>query len=724
MWSANQKVNNDTGSRTQWEPAIALDGANNAYAVWSDQRDGNKTPDTNIYFSKRSASTGSWSANVRVNNDTQGTAIQGAPAIAVRNTGDAVSVWEDHRSNQLNIYSSRLPAGSSTWAANIRVTDNTASHKYTPDVVVGADGTAYAVWEDDRSGNSDVWFSTLPSGASAWTANVEVSDDPGTAAQYDPHIGIDAAGDLIVSWQDDRVANTQVRMRRRLAGNQTWEASLVVSDAAAILVATALGVSADGNAFAVWQDARGTSYDIWGAEYTFSTNAWSTAALVSDDPGATAQMRPTVARTSSEVMTAWRDDRVTGGDIRARRRTTSQGTDHFTYAYDGLNRLTAVTGPVPETFSFDAASNIATRTGPAATNSYDVANRQTSDGTRSFVWDGADRLVTRGADTFTYDALSRLTSATVGGSTRNYAYDGDGLLTARPEGAVLWDSSVAPAALLGSASDRVVYGLGPLYIARADGSTLTLALDGLGSVRAELSDAGAVARSLRYAAYGTLAASSGGSPTLLGYAGEFGDISGAMYLRARWLDPSQARFMSRDPFSGTTQLPVSLNAYAYASAPTTDSDPSGLWTGALCVSASFSAGGYSSYQFCPILVASNGEVGWTATIGAGLSPSLAVSLTGNAQGSNGNSISDLLGPFTDGGASAGAVLVGGTDFFWNQSASVRGAQANVGTGLRLTGVAPAEVHLAATNTTGGVWFNIFDIFRRIFAAPNIKRGAL
>jgi len=574
-WSANQKVNDDVNGGTQYNAAIALDASNNAYAVWQDPRQGTiKNVDYNIFFSKRSAATGVWSANVRINDDTSGRAVQTSARIAVKSAGDAVAVWEDHRSNQWNVYSSRLVAGGSTWAANLRVTDNTVSRKFTPDLAVGADGTAYAVWEDDRSGNSDIWFSTLPAGSSTWSANVKISDDPGTTAQYDPQIRISAAGDLIVIWQDDRVPNTEVRMRRRLAGQSNWQTSIVASDAAAIPVSLALGVRSDGNAFAAWQDARGSSYDIWGADYTFATNSWSAVAIVSDDPGSAAQMRPAAAMSLGEVAVAWRDDRVTGGDIRERRRTVANGTDHFTFAYDGLSRLTSVGGPTPETFSFDAASNIASRTGPPASNAYDGANRQTTDGSRAFVWDGADRLIASGPDTFSYDALARLVSATVGGNTKTYAYDGDGL---RRDSALLWDTSVAPAALVQSATERIVSGLeGPLYFAHSDNSTVTLARDGLGSVRAEIDAAGAVARSSRYTAFGSLAVSQGGSPTLLGYTSEPADATGLTYLRARWYDPQTGRFLTRDPMPGSVVAPATLNLYVYVAAnPVNRQDPSG-----------------------------------------------------------------------------------------------------------------------------------------------------
>jgi len=313
-WSANQKVSDDTTGRTQWSPAIAVDGSGVAYAVWQDQRDGKKTPDTNIYYAKRSA--GAWAANTRVNDDT-GAALQASPRIAVTSGGEAVAAWTDHRSNGWNVYSSRLPAGGAAWAQNLRVTDNGTSRKLEPDVAIGADGTAYAVWEDDRAGNFDIWLATLSPGAATWTPNQRISDDPGTADQYSARIEIDGNGNLFVVWLDDRVFSTEVRMSRLIPGG-TWDASRVVSDVPAVPVTVALCVASDGAAFAVWQDARGSSYDIWGAEYDVASDSWLTAALVSDDPAMTAQMRPTVARTSDQIVAAWRDDRVSGGDIRAR----------------------------------------------------------------------------------------------------------------------------------------------------------------------------------------------------------------------------------------------------------------------------------------------------------------------------------------------------------------------------------------------------------------------
>ena len=256
-------------------------------------------------------------------------------------------------------------------------------------------------------------------------------------------------------------------------------------------------------------------------------------------------------------------------------------TDAFGFGYDGLNRLSAVTTTNPESFTLDAASNITARSGPSASYTVDGENRPTSDGTNTLVWSDADRLTSRGSDTFGYDPLDRLTSSIVAGTTRTYAYSGDGLLQSRTQATVtslLWDPSTALARLLQQGGDRIIYGLGPLYVARDDGTTRAPARDGGKSVRAEVDGTGSVTGSWRYRAYGETSQSSGQStPTILGYAGQLLDPSALYYMRARWYDAASGRFMSRDLFDGLAAAPRTLNAFGYGGAnPALMTDPSGL----------------------------------------------------------------------------------------------------------------------------------------------------
>jgi RHS repeat-associated protein len=199
-------------------------------------------------------------------------------------------------------------------------------------------------------------------------------------------------------------------------------------------------------------------------------------------------------------------------------------------------------------------------------------------------------------DYFSYDPLDRLTGSTVSGTARSYAYDGDGLLRSRTQAGstttFLWDPASSPSGLLQLGPDRIVYGLDPLYGVTANGTTTVLARDGLGSVRAEVSQTGAVAAGFRYRAYGDLAQSYGlTAPSLVGYAGELRDSTGLIYLRARWYDPVTGRFVTRDPVVGDLQTPLSLNAFIYAQqTPTRLTDPSGKCP--MCWGAVFGFAGY------------------------------------------------------------------------------------------------------------------------------------
>jgi RHS repeat-associated protein len=584
-WGANVKVSDDPGTKLQQNPAIALDSSNNAYAVWQDERNGANKAD--IYYSKRTDATGNWLLpNVKVSDDpgASGGAVQRNPRIAGTVAGAETAVWVDLRSSQNNIYSSTLASGGSTWAVNKKITDNTSATKDFPDVTVGSDGTSYAVWQDSRNGNADIFFSTLPSGGSNWAANVKISDDTGSITATKPRIGIDAAGNLLVAWIDSRTSPARVRAARKPFGG-AWSGSVEVSVSPANAQSLALSVRSDGYAWATWGDIRAGSSnsDIWSSRYDPYLNTWSPPQRLDDATGTTAQLSPTVAFTATETLLGWRDNRLNAnGDTQARRFVFLPGlTDHFALTYDGLNRLTSLKGPVSEGFTLDQASNIDTRTGPTQDFSYDNGNRLTSDGAQTFTWSSADRLAQRGADIFDHDALDRLTSSTVAGTARTYAYNGDGLLRSRTQGAAvqfLWDPSTLPARELKQGSDNIVYGLGPLYVVKGDGTILTFARDAAKSVRAELNSAGAVTASFRYRAYGQIAQSTAAStPSYLGYAGQLLDLSGLYYMRARWYDPTSGRFMSRDAALGEVHSPGSLNAFGYAGAsPTMRTDPSGL----------------------------------------------------------------------------------------------------------------------------------------------------
>ena len=133
---------------------------------------------------------------------------------------------------------------------------------------------AYAVWVQPTSSNADIWFASLAPGGNSWSANTKISDDPGTADQLQPEIGVDGAGTILVAWDDWRVSPHQLRVRKRPAGSSTWSPSVVVAADGANY--PSLSVRSDGAALLAWYDGfNATAPNVWTSDYDPTSGSWS-----------------------------------------------------------------------------------------------------------------------------------------------------------------------------------------------------------------------------------------------------------------------------------------------------------------------------------------------------------------------------------------------------------------------------------------------------------------
>jgi RHS repeat-associated protein len=245
--------------------------------------------------------------------------------------------------------------------------------------------------------------------------------------------------------------------------------------------------------------------------------------------------------------------------------------------YDRItNRLTSQTiGGVTWSFKYDRAGNLIQRkTGSDSTRYfYDALNRLRS------VYHGApshaDSLVAR----YDYDVagrriVKRVYTPSTGGDTAytRFSYRG---------GAVSFETDES-----GNLHQRYLWGMGTdnlLALRDSLGTQYYAVLDKLGSVRGMVKrDAsGTVKLAFSYSAYGRLIDSAGaglaaGFRLRYRWTGrEYDSETGFYYLRARYYDPTQKRFVQEDPigFSGGSNL------YAYANGgPLEGTDPSGMMT--------------------------------------------------------------------------------------------------------------------------------------------------
>jgi hypothetical protein len=225
-WSAAERV--DDAAVAASVPDVAADSSGNVYVVWVDARRG----DPDIWFAKRSASTGTWSAGVRVNDDAAGS-VQASPSITVAPDGVATAVWVDRRGGKVNLYSARLAAGASAWAANVRVTADQTNDKAEPYLAVDGTGRVFLVWRQAKSAKWGAWFSSLPAGSGTWAAAERLSGQNANVTYA--RIAADDAGRLVAGYEESAAT---LWLHDRPAGG-TWSAGTTIANNAAHSLAVA-----------------------------------------------------------------------------------------------------------------------------------------------------------------------------------------------------------------------------------------------------------------------------------------------------------------------------------------------------------------------------------------------------------------------------------------------------------------------------------------------------
>ena len=265
-------------------------------------------------------------------------------------------------------------------------------------------------------------------------------------------------------------------------------------------------------------------------------------------------------------------------DYGNRSRMTASGTENYFTVYDYndaqgnytsmLQRETKTIAPstissmpsVKETaYSYDANGNLISETSGSTTKTY--------------TYNSINQLVgyTDGSTTaaYTYNTNGLRIEKVVNGQRINHAWDGSGQIVADINGNDIYNAKCYVCGTGLAAKYDFVSGSKTgytYYLQNAHGDVDDL-----------LDENGAVTKSYRYDAFGVEKNIDENDMNAFRYCGEYYDKETAtIYLRARYYNPSNGRFNSRDSFAGRTGDPLSLNLYTYCkNNPVRFIDPSG-----------------------------------------------------------------------------------------------------------------------------------------------------
>ena len=145
----------------QIKPDLTGDGNQRLFAVWEDGRNGGVL-NRDIYFSRSDDGGQTWTDDIRVNDDS-GSVNQLDPAIAYDRTRNRIYVvWQDGRNTDYDIYFAYSDDYGDTWSTNERISfdppNSPTADQMNPSIAVGPSGSVYVVWQDQRNGNDDIYL--------------------------------------------------------------------------------------------------------------------------------------------------------------------------------------------------------------------------------------------------------------------------------------------------------------------------------------------------------------------------------------------------------------------------------------------------------------------------------------------------------------------------------------------------------------------------------------
>ncbi len=185
------------------------------------------------------------------------------PQIAIGPDGAATAVWRrSNGSGTRIVQAATRPAGSATFGTPVDLSATGQNADY-PQIAIGPDGAATAVWYRYDGADYLVQAATRPAGSATFGAPVDLSAASGNA--YNPQIAIGPDGAATAVWYRYDGTNTTIQAAIRPAGSATFGTPVDLSATGQTADNPQIAIGPDGAATAVWRRSNGSNTIIQAA---------------------------------------------------------------------------------------------------------------------------------------------------------------------------------------------------------------------------------------------------------------------------------------------------------------------------------------------------------------------------------------------------------------------------------------------------------------------------
>ena len=248
-WDTAATISDGAGDATV--PQVAADDSGNDVAVWA-QFDGTRD---NIMANRYIAGSG-WGTAALIETDNNGAAT---PQVSIGADGDGMAVWQQSDGIRTNIWANHYSAATG-WDGATLIEHDDAGPATDPQIASDATGNATAIWAQSDSMLYKIMANHYISGSGWSTATLIETDNSGDAAL--PQIAVGADGNAVAVWQQFDGTRTNIWSNRYTAGVNWDTATLIETDNSGAASLAQISVGGNDQATAVWEQFDGTHINI------------------------------------------------------------------------------------------------------------------------------------------------------------------------------------------------------------------------------------------------------------------------------------------------------------------------------------------------------------------------------------------------------------------------------------------------------------------------------
>lgn len=210
-WSAPVRLTWNTGY--SMNPSICVDSTDNIYVLWQDDTPG----DSEIYFKCSTNGGGTWSSLQRL---TWNSRDSSNPRIKSSAGSTLHIVWHERlNSTNYEIYYKKSTNGGMNWNPPTRLTWTSNKAMY-PEITVEPAGNIHVAWEYGDIGDKEIYYKQSLDDGNTWSTVSRLTWMGGESR--DPTITADVYGTIAIAWNDDNSGNYDIYYKESTDNGQTW----------------------------------------------------------------------------------------------------------------------------------------------------------------------------------------------------------------------------------------------------------------------------------------------------------------------------------------------------------------------------------------------------------------------------------------------------------------------------------------------------------------------